>query len=259
MSNSEFTKKIRIYRKRVEALNSNDLNEADTVFHFGHFLSNVLGYDRMTDITREFAIRSTYCDYAVRINNKLQFLIEVKAMPVSLKESHLRQAASYAMNSGIEWCLLTNGIEFQLYHIEFTKPIDTNLVFIINILTDDIKRAAKNLHYLTKTSFKKKEIITYWNQISSLSDTNLAKALLSEDVLKTVRRVIKKNTGYNIDLMKIGHTIRDLFDDSLNIKISAKKVSKRKLQAKKESSSPISSIDEKDTSIPTNIIKNEDN
>jgi hypothetical protein len=232
MKLGEFTKKLRQYHKRLTTLNGNELNEADTVFHFGHFLSNVLGYDRMTDITREFAVRSTYCDYAIRINNKLKLLIEVKAMPVSLKETHLRQAASYAINAGVEWCLLSNGNDFQLYHIEFTKPVDMNLVFSVNVMNDDIKEVARNLYYLSKASFKKGEIKDYWAQINTLSDANLAKALLSEDVLKAARRVIKRDFGQNLELVKIGEAVGGLFDDSLNINISLKKIAKKKTSRK---------------------------
>lgn len=232
MSNGDFTNKLRRYQKKVEALKLNNLNEADTNFHLGNFFINVLGYDPLKDISREFAIRSTYCDYAIKIKGKFIFLVEVKAMPIKLKESHLRQTTSYAMNAGIEWCLLTNGIDFRFYHIEFTKPIDKKQVFSFNILEEDIKTIKKKLHYLTKTSFRKNEVNDYWAAQCSLSDHNLAAALLSPEVLKIMRRVLKRNTNANLELEQIGKAIRDLFDESLNIKISTKKISKQKSRAR---------------------------
>lgn len=223
MTKQDFIKKIRHAQKTIATLSVNELNEADTVFHFGNLLCDVFGYDPLTDISREFAVKSTYCDYAVKIKNKIIFLCELKAMPIQLKESHLNQTISYAMNAGVEWCLLTNCKEFQFYHVEFTKPIDKKLVFTINFIADDAKVIAEKLWYLTKLSFKKNEILDYWNRMSALSNYNLASALLSPDVLKSIKRALKRNTGANLDLTNISKAIRSLFDDSLNIKISVKK------------------------------------
>jgi hypothetical protein len=228
MSDADFTRKIKTFKKTLEMLANNELNEADTVFHFGNFLCETLGYDRLTDISREFAIRSTYCDYALKIKEKLALLIEIKAMPIQLKDSHLRQTIDYAMNAGVDWCLLTNLKEFQLYHVEFTKPIDMKNVFTVNVLTDDFKNVAEKLFYLSKNSLKKKEIDAYWAKISALSEQNLANALLSADSIRTIKRTIKKNTGANLQDIQIANAIRGLFSDSLEIKIKTKKISKAK-------------------------------
>ena len=230
MTKQDFAKKIRQSKKIVETLCATDINEADTVFHLGNFLSDAFGYDNITDISREFAVRSTYCDYAIKINDKLAFMIEVKAMPVQLKDNHLRQVIGYAMNAGVEWCLLTNCKEFRFYHIEFTKPIDKKLVFSTNLLADDIKEIIEKLWYLTKASFRKNEILNYWNAISALSDFNLATALLSPEIIKQARRVLKKNTGAHLDSIQIAQAIRKLFDDSLNNKITLKRPLKPKFQ-----------------------------
>jgi hypothetical protein len=239
MSNADFAHKIRAFKKTVETLSNSEINEADTVFHFGNFLCETLGYDRLTDISREFAIRSTYCDYAIRIKDKLALLIEIKAMPIQLKENHLRQTVNYAMNAGVEWCLLTNLKEFQLFHIEFTKPIDKKNVFSVNVITDDIKVVIDKLRYLSKASLKKHEIDLYWAKVSALSEHNLAEALLSTDSIKAIKRTIKKNTGANIPDIELAKVIRGLFDDSLNIKITLKRTAKQKSQqqtiVKKES------------------------
>lgn len=229
MTKQDFAKKIRATRKILETLSATDLNEADTVFHLGNFLSEVLGYDNVTDISREFAIRSTYCDYALKIKDKLVIMIEVKAMPVQLKDNHLRQVIGYAMNAGVEWGLLTNFKEFRFYHIEFTKPIDKKLVFSVNLLTDDIKEVADKLWYLSKASFKKNEIVNYWHAMAALSPFNLATALLSPEIIKQVRRILKKSTGANLESIQVAEAVRKLFDDSLNIKITLKRPPKPKL------------------------------
>ena len=54
-----------------------DVSEADTVTVIKDILSEVFGYDKYTEITGEHAIRGTFCDLAVKIEEKLVELIEV--------------------------------------------------------------------------------------------------------------------------------------------------------------------------------------
>ncbi len=53
-----------------------DINESDTVVILNDLLAEVLGYAKYLEITGEFAVRGTYCDLAIKLDNKLQVLIE---------------------------------------------------------------------------------------------------------------------------------------------------------------------------------------
>ena len=55
------------------------------------------------------------------MDGKIEYLIEVKAIGLSLKENHLRQALGYGANNGIPWVVLTNGLVWELYRIKFEK------------------------------------------------------------------------------------------------------------------------------------------
>jgi hypothetical protein len=57
-----------------------DVSEADTVTLVKDLLSEVFGYDKYVNLTSEMAIRGTYCDLAIRIENKLSLIVEVKAI-----------------------------------------------------------------------------------------------------------------------------------------------------------------------------------
>jgi len=80
-------------------------------------LNAVFGYDKYAELTSEHAIRGTYCDLAVRIDGKLAFLLEVKAVGLDLKDQHVKQSVDYAANQGCEWVVLTNGIEWRLLKV----------------------------------------------------------------------------------------------------------------------------------------------
>src|SRR5688500_12420991 len=97
---------LRKYQRAFEAARSRDVNESDTCVILSDFLADVLGYDKYSEVTTEFAVRTTFCDLAVKIDGTLRYLIEVKSVGTELKENHLRQAVDYAANQGVEWVLL---------------------------------------------------------------------------------------------------------------------------------------------------------
>src|SRR5687767_11400906 len=119
---------IKTFQPVLTAAKARDLGEADTVRIVTDMLAEMFGYDKYTEITSEFAVRSTYCDIATKIDGKLQTLIEVKAIGLELKDNHVRQAIDYAANQGIDWVVLTNGMVWRVYKVMFAKPIDQELV-----------------------------------------------------------------------------------------------------------------------------------
>jgi len=78
---------------------------------------------QVLEVTSEHAIKGTYCDLAIKIENTLQTLIEVKAIGLELKDNHVKQAGDYAANQGVTWVVLTNGIVWRIYKVTFEKPI----------------------------------------------------------------------------------------------------------------------------------------
>ncbi len=86
-------------------------------------LAEVFGYDKYSDVTAEYAIRSTSCDLATKLDGTVQALIEVKAVGLDLKDLHVKQAVDYAANQGVDWVVLTNGLRWRIYNVIFGKPI----------------------------------------------------------------------------------------------------------------------------------------
>jgi hypothetical protein len=41
-------------------------------------LADIFGFDKYNEVTSEHQIRGTFCDLAIRIDGKVQFLIEAK-------------------------------------------------------------------------------------------------------------------------------------------------------------------------------------
>src|SRR5262245_14856977 len=104
-------------RPIIEQQRSRDVSEADTVTLVKDLLADVFGYDKYADLTSEHSIRGTYCDLAIKIDEKLAQIVEVKAIGISLEDRHVKQAVDYSANAGVDWVVLTNGIVWRLYHV----------------------------------------------------------------------------------------------------------------------------------------------
>lgn len=185
---------LRQYQRVLEGARSRDVNESDTVTIVSDLLSSVLGYDKYAEITTEHAIRGTYCDLAVQMKGGIRFLIEVKAIGKDLRDNHLRQATDYGANAGVEWILLTNGVEWQAHRVRFDKPIDHDHVFTIDLLDRELKPAdaLARLYLLSREACKDDAIDLFHRQGELTSRYVLAQLLLSDKVVKVVRREIRR-------------------------------------------------------------------
>lgn len=185
---------LRRYQRILETARSRDLGESDTVVIVTDFLNEVLGYAKYDEITTEHAIRSTFCDIAIKVGGRLQFLIEVKAIGTDLKENHLRQAVDYASNEGAEWVLLTNGVEWQAHRVQFERPIRHELVFNVDLLDPACKpsRFVEQLFLISRESCSGGAIEKFWQQKEATSRFVLAQLLLSSPILAGVRRGLRR-------------------------------------------------------------------
>lgn len=185
---------LKRYRKVLEEAKTRDVNESDTVTIVRDMLSDVFGFDKYSEISSEYAIRNSFCDLAIKVNNKPALLIEVKAIGLDLKENHLKQARSYALEEGVDWCILTNGAVWEAHRVHYNKPVSTKLVFRVNLLEDTLRsdEILESLFAFTKEGVQKDAIRDLHERKAALSRHLLAAVILQEPVLTTIRREIRR-------------------------------------------------------------------
>ena len=185
---------LKRFKPVIEQAKARDIGEADTSTLVKDILAELFGYDKYTEITAEFQIKSTYCDLALKLDGKLALLIEVKAIGLELKETYVKQAVDYAANQGIEWVVLTNAVTWQVYKIGFGKPISNDLLMTLNFLTIDAKSESdlQSLYLLSREAQGKSLLDEYHEQKQALSKYCIGALLLSEPVLAVVRRELKR-------------------------------------------------------------------
>jgi len=207
-----FKAQLRRYTKVLELQRSRDVSEADTVTVVKDLLDEVFGYDKYTEVTGEHAIRGTFCDLAIQIDGQLQLLIEVKAIGSALKDPHIKQAVDYAANQGVDWVILTNGVEWILYHMIFQKPIEHEEVARVNLLEVNLRaeQDAERLFLFSKEALKKNAIAEYRDRKDATSRYMLASILLNcDDVLNAIRRNVRAVSDHLVDREIISKTLRE--------------------------------------------------
>ena len=194
----------------LRAAKSRDVNESDTSMIVTDILADIFGYDKYSEVTRELAIRGTYCDLATRIDGKFQMLIEVKAIGLELKDAHAKQAVDYAANQGVEWVAVTNGHLWKVFRVIFAKPIDAELVLDIDLLALNPKNAGdlESLYLLTRESMLKSGLYAYHDHLQATNKFYLAAVVLSDAVLETVRRELRRVSDAKIELTELREALK---------------------------------------------------
>lgn len=203
---------VKRYQRVLEAQRSRDISEADTVTVVKDMLADVFGYDKYMEITGEYSIRGTFCDLAVKIDSKLRFLIEVKAIGIELKDSHVKQAVDYAANQGCDWVVLTNGVRWILYHVLFNKPIDKQEVTCVDMLNLNLRDESciDKIYILTREGINKGALSEYRDRQEATSRYVIASILLNCDtVTNAIRKEIRRVSGLLVDEEELERTLRD--------------------------------------------------
>lgn len=184
---------LKQFQSIIESAKARDVNESDTVVLLTGILSEVLGYDKYTDITTEMSIRGTYCDLALKINGNVKLLLEAKAIGLDLKEAHVKQAVDYASNKGIDWVILANGVTWKIFKVVFSKPIQNILVCEIDFLklSHKNKDHIESLYLLTKEGVAKDSLEEFYVQKQATNKYMLGNLLTQENVLNVVRKELK--------------------------------------------------------------------
>lgn len=217
-------------RRRCNKAIDENWNEANTRDIILDFLTEGLGWNVDEEIDSESSavkaqgISAGYCDYIISSDGKPYMVIEAKKMNTKLNKNHLAQAQYYALMKQIQWIVLTNGNNWQVYHLGFKREKRNELPapvtkFVLETSISDInitpnKRADK-LYLLSKEALKKDELQEYFDRHQIFSSDNLINKIIDPSVLDRIRISIKKDTGFNVQNKEIAKKLIDLFDENL--------------------------------------------
>jgi len=188
------TRSVGKFQQVLKIAKDRDVNESDTVSIIKDMLAEVFGYDKYIDITSEFAVRGTYCDLAIKVDNKVEYMIEAKAIGLDLKEGHLRQALEYGANNGVQWVILTNGMVWKVCKIRFEQPINYDFVCSFSFAELDPKNEEhmEKLYIICKEGLSKDAREEFHEKILTVNRFILGALILSDEVVGIIRKELRK-------------------------------------------------------------------
>ena len=244
-------------RKMIEDIIRQDSNEDETRKRINYAFQNIMGYNIYRDVTSEYAIRgagnTVRCDIAVQLDHeessKPELLVEVKKVNIDLAPKHLRQAASYAIDIGCDWVLLTNSKEWKFYHISYGKPPQTKLITSWDVIGDNLTTLAEKFALIDYKNIKRGGLARLWEKSNVLTPQNILKIILSEGSIRLIRHGLRKATDVAVSPEEIVGAVRHMLNEAavtemekIKISLPAKK-QRRATRASKVSKENIASVE----------------
>jgi hypothetical protein len=235
---------LKLYNKKFLCGNIAELDESGTRLMINTFLTDVLGYAPIEEVKTEYMIRGTYADYVIQMKGVRHFLVEVKALSLTLSDKHLRQAINYGANEGIEWALLTNGKQFDLYKILFEKPIEAHRVFSMDFCDPStLKNWVEQLQYLHRESVANKGLDQLWNKSLALDPKNVASFLYQPTVINFIRKNLKDKYKAKFSDEEIEGSINRIVYEAIKVEelkpLKLRKPVKKKPEVKVDIDEPV--------------------
>lgn len=149
--------------KNYKKWGKREIDEYNTKIIFIEPLINSLGWNvkDLDVVEREKRVfGGGRVDFSLKLEGKLVMYIEAKAIKESLDdEKFISQAINYANIDGVQWCLLTNGIDYRLYKSDEKGVASSKLMKKISLkkIIDNpyaINELTKELKLLSVSSIK---------------------------------------------------------------------------------------------------------
>ncbi len=194
-----------------EAVEKN-LNESTSRMILDKIFIGILGY-KMEEIKAEQKIQGAIADYVLAINDVNMMVVKVEKAGMPLGEKQIFQATSYGAYSGIRWALLTNLIQWQLYHVSTQDKVESTLVFSVDLSTEITQQDADLLVLISRFGLNKKNLIKQvWEETLALSEDSIVSSILTDDVITKIRLTIKKDKNIHIENAKIQQVLEKILN-----------------------------------------------
>jgi len=191
---TRITQQVKKFQKTACDAAQRDINESDTSRMVAEMLGEIMGYDKLNEVTGEYAVRGAYADLAVKVGNDIRFFVEVKAANTTLKETHVTQVVNYGANQGVDWAVLTNGVQWQAYKINFGKPVERTLTMEVdlNVLSAKDDAVIEFFGNLSREVFTSSSMTEVFRAKQAMSRYSIAALLSSDPVVSMVRRELRR-------------------------------------------------------------------
>jgi stress response protein SCP2 len=201
------------YQEKVTIAKRDSVNESKTRLLIDLILTKALGY-ALENISTEHKIarRTVRADYMLSLNGKNVLVVEAKAITEPLKETYISQVTAYAYYSQLDFALLTNSIEWQLYYIERKKlkKYLAHQVFAINLLEFN-DAVGEKLFWISRFGINENTLEMLKLKMKALN--SIPEVILQEAIVKHITETInQQHAGCQITPADVLSSLKNLLD-----------------------------------------------
>jgi hypothetical protein len=154
-------------KEKVGRLRKSSLNEENTKMSLITPMIQALGWDvaNPDEVHCEYRRKSKALpvDYALMIDRTPCLLIEAKAMGESIEDDRwISQVLNYTNQSGVQWAVLTNGVEYRIYNSSAIVPTDEKLFRHVALLDAPVPKIVDDLSLLSRPELERRRIDRAW-------------------------------------------------------------------------------------------------
>ncbi len=187
---------LRRFKPLLNAARERDAGRADTSTLALDLLSELFGYDRYSEITSELDNKESVFDFSIQTEGQPRMLVRVSPIGMAPDDRYLLATAQYAQMNGVDWIILTNGIAWQVHHVEFVgaNAPETPVVLAFDLLQMQPGREAHlgTIHLLTREGHEKAGLSHFKLRLETTNRHYLGAMVLSDAVVASVRRELQK-------------------------------------------------------------------
>ena len=187
---------LRRFKPLLKAARERDAGRADTATLALDLLSELFGYDRYTEITSVLDNKESVFDFSIQTEGQPRMLVRVSPIGMAPDDRYLLATAQYAQMNGVDWIILTNGIGWQVHHVEDVgaNAPETPVVLVFDLLQMQPGRDAhlRTIHLLTREGHENAGLSHFKLRLEMTNRHYLGAMVLSDAVVASVRRELHK-------------------------------------------------------------------
>ena len=187
---------LRRFKPLLKAARERDAGRADTATLALDLLSELFGYDRYSEITSELDNKESVFDFSIQTEGQPRMLVRVSPIGMAPDDRYLLATAQYAQMNGVDWIILTNGIGWQVHHVEDVgaNAPETPVVLVFDLLQMQPGRDAhlRTIHLLTREGYENAGLSHFKLRLEMTNRHYLGAMVLSDAVVASVRRELHK-------------------------------------------------------------------
>ena len=206
---------LKKYQNQLLRLQELNAKEPPTEKVAMDMLCDIFGYDLEHVFGQYGNNNGRSCDAVIKDDKKVFYVFECKRIGTPKKEfsKHLRQVIEYCATLNVPWGILTNGAYWQLFYVDIkAQPVTATLVWEFDVLELSHRQASHRelLLPLCREALSKHLKEQILDEKLALNPENIARAMLSDEVLKAIIAVLRRKTGVRVDSATVEAEIRKL-------------------------------------------------